>query len=317
METYNPPITTPIPGSREKKIVSSTYLKKLQQIHALTVALVSFLGVIVAIALLATGHPLTPLEIASYLVLTFVIGLGTSAGFHRHFTHRSFQAATPIRVLLAILGSMAAQGPLIFWVALHRLHHEHSDRPGDPHSPHFHGSGFWGILRGLWHAHFAWSINHDVPNATYYANDLIKDKLMSKLSQWYFLWVFLGLLIPTLIGFAIRGSLTGACYGFIWGGLVRMFFWHNMVWCITSVAHVIGTRPLESHDLSTNNFWLAIPTLGESWHNNHHAFPNSAMAGLSWWQIDPAGWAIRTLEFLGLVWDVKVPTSGMIAAKTR
>ncbi|WP_226889347.1 acyl-CoA desaturase [Nostoc sp. MG11] len=307
----------PTKVKRQKKTVTSSYLKTLQQIHALTVGLVSCLGFVIAVALLLAGNTLSPIEIGTYLALTVVIGIGTTAGFHRHFTHKSFQAAMPVRVVLAVLGSMAAQGPLIFWVALHRLHHEHSDRPGDPHSPHFHGKGFFGMLRGLWHAHFAWTIDYDAPNATYYANDLLRDKVLSKVSQMYFLWVFLGFLIPTVAGGFLRGSWTGAFYGFLWGGLVRLFFWHNMVWCITSVAHVFGSRPLESHDMSTNNFLLAIPTLGESWHNNHHAFPNSAMAGLKWWQIDPSGWVIRALEKLGLVWDVKTPTARMMEAKTR
>jgi stearoyl-CoA desaturase (delta-9 desaturase) len=309
--------SSPIKTNKKPKTVASRYLKTLQQIHALTVGIVSTIGFIVAIVLLALGNSLSTSEILFYLGLTLIIGIGTTAGYHRHFTHRSFQASTPVRVILAILGSMAAQGPLIFWVALHRLHHEHSDRPGDPHSPHFHGEGLGGLLRGLWHAHFAWTINYDVPNATYYANDLLRDKVLSKVSQMYFLWVFLGFLIPSVAGGLLRGSWTGVFYGFLWGGLVRLFFWHNMVWCITSVAHVFGSRPLDSHDQSTNNFLLAIPTLGESWHNNHHAFPNSAVAGLYWWQIDPTSWVIRTMEKLGLVWDVKKPTARMIEVKTK
>lgn len=302
-------------SKKPKKTIANARLQAAQHLHALVVSSSSLLGLVVAISLLLLGNPISAVEIGIFLGCTVVIGTGTSVGFHRHFTHRSFKATTPVRVAFAILGSMAAQGPLIFWVALHRLHHEHSDQPGDPHSPHFHGSDFIGMVRGLWYAHVAWTFSYEVPNATYYASDLLRDKVLLKVSQMYFFWVFLGLLIPTALGGVLAGTWMGAFYGFLWGGLVRMFFWHNMVWCITSVAHVFGNRPLDSGDKSTNNFWLAIPTMGESWHNNHHAFPHAAITGLEWWQIDLSGWVIRALEKVGLVWDVKLPTASMIAAK--
>ncbi|NEO03205.1 MAG: acyl-CoA desaturase [Moorea sp. SIO3I7] len=307
---------TPRRSRKPKKTIANARLKAAQHLHALVVSSVSLMGLVVALTLLILGNPIGLVEIGLFVGCTFVIGIGTSVGFHRYFTHRSFKATMPVRVILAILGSMAAQGPLIFWVALHRLHHEHSDQPSDPHSPHFHGSGFLGLLRGLWHAHIGWTFKHEVPNATYYANELIKDKVISKINQMYFIWVFLGLLIPSILGGVLTRTWMGVFYGFLWGGLVRMFFWHNMVWCITSLAHVFGHRPLDSHDQSTNNFWLAIPTLGESWHNNHHAFPHSAITGFEWWQFDLSGWIIRALEGSGLAWDVKVPTKSMIKTKT-
>lgn len=298
-----------------RRTISSPKLEAAQHIHAIVVGVGSLLGVIAAIALILLGHPIGKTEVGLFLVCTVIIGVGTSVGFHRYFTHRSFKASRPVHIALAILGSMAAQGPVIFWVALHRLHHELSDKSGDPHSPNLHGDGILDRIRGLWYAHVGWTYKYAVPNANYYAGDMIRDKTISKISKQYLWWVAIGLLIPAVLGGLFTQTWFGVLTGFLWGGLVRMFFWHNMVWCITSVAHVIGTRPLKSGDLSTNNFWLAIPTMGESWHNNHHAFPHVAIVGFEWWQLDPSGWLIRAMETMGWVWDVKVASPGKISAK--
>jgi stearoyl-CoA desaturase (Delta-9 desaturase) len=301
--------------SNLKQTINNPKLETAQHLHALIVGIGSLMGVVIAVSLIFLGYPIGQVEIGLFLGCTLIIGVGTSVGFHRYFTHRSFKASRPIHIILAILGSMAAQGPVIFWVALHRLHHEQSDKPGDPHSPNLYGNSISDRIRGLWHAHVGWTYKYAVPNAAYYAGDMIRDKTISRISRQYLLWVFIGLFIPSILGGILTQTWFGVLTGFLWGGLVRMFFWHNMVWCITSVAHVIGSRPLASGDLSTNNFWLAIPTMGESWHNNHHAFPHVAIVGFEWWQIDFSGWVIRAMEKMGWICDVKVVSSAMISAK--
>lgn len=300
---------------RPKKTIESDYIKNLQWRHALIVNWFSFLGVVIASILILSGNPVSSVEVGLFAGMWFLTEIGIIVGFHRHFTHCSFQAATPVRIVLSILGSMAAQGSLVFWVSLHRLHHEYSDKQGDPHSPHLHGESLLERLRGLWHSYIGWTLNHPVANPNHYASDLLRDQVISKVNKLYLVWVLLGLAIPTVLGGILRGSWAGAFYGFLWGGPVRMYLTHNLVWSITSIAHVFGNRPLNSKDRSTNNIWIALPTLGESWHNNHHAFPNAAIVGWKWWQIDIAGWIVRALEKLGLIWDVKVPTASMIQAK--
>jgi stearoyl-CoA desaturase (Delta-9 desaturase) len=297
--------------------LSNTHLKRAQGLHATGVAVFTTLGLLAAVALVHWSRIPTWAEVVFYILWTVLIAMGSAIGYHRHFTHRSFKAAVPVRVTLAILGSMASQGPVIFWTALHRRHHQCSDKKGDPHSPYVneHGEPHPGFWRGLWYAYMGWTFDHEVPNAAHYARDLIRDKHISRINQQYFLWVAIGLLVPATVGFALQGSWVGALSGFVWGGLVRILFWHNMIWYITSLAHVIGRRDYLSSDQSTNSLLMALPTLGESWHNNHHAFPTAALVGFEWWQIDICGWVIRALEKLGLVWDVMRPTQAQRDSK--
>lgn len=298
-----------------KKIIDNDRLKRIQQIHAIAVSLLAHIGIILALSLLCLGYPIGLSELVIFAILTLLTTIGIVVGYHRHFTHRSFQAVTPVRVILAILGSMAGQGNVVFWVALHRFHHETSDTPDDPHSPYFKGEKSLEKWPGFWHSYMGWTVDHQLPNPLYYASDILRDKVISKVNSLYFLWIAIGLIFPTLIAGILTASWLGAFYGFLWGGLVRIFLTQNLVWSITSIAHIIGNRPLASDDRSTNNFWLAIPTLGDSWHNNHHTFPNAAIVGWRWWQIDIAGWMIQALEQVGWAWDVKQPTPAMIAAK--
>jgi stearoyl-CoA desaturase (delta-9 desaturase) len=212
---------------------------------------------------------------------------------------------------------MAAQGPLVSWVAVHRRHHERSDKPGDPHSPNpdLLGGGAFGTLRGLWHAHVGWLTNHEYPNPVHYAPDLLRDRLISRVNRHYLLWVALGLLIPTVLGGLLHGSGLGALQGFLWGGLVRMVVVDNSVLSINSFSHVFGSYDFQTDDHSRNNPWVALPTFGESWQNNHHAFASSAAIGLRWWQVDFGYWLIVVLAKLGLVWNVCRPTVAMMRAK--
>jgi stearoyl-CoA desaturase (delta-9 desaturase) len=202
-------------------------------------------------------------------------------------------------------------------VAQHRKHHQNSDDEGDPHSPHSEGEGFFGMLRGLWHAHVGWVFQPDAPDLDRYVGDLKKDNVVRKVSNLFSLWVVLGLLIPTVLGGLISMSWTGALLGFIWGGLARVFLVHHVTWSINSVCHLWGSRDFESHDESRNNVIFGILGLGEGWHNNHHAFPTSARHGLKWWQFDFSYLFIRGMEMLGLATKVRVPARQQIEAKRR
>ncbi len=303
-----------ISHNKSAKTIARDHLNTPRQLHVLAITLLPPLGFIVALLSL-WSKPIDLFDVGLLIGMFTLTAIGIEVGYHRYFSHRSFQATTAVSVALGILGSMAAQGPLIYWVGLHRRHHEYSDKPNDPHSPNLHGEGCLGRVRGLWHSHIGWMFNHQTPNPIFYSPELLRNKVISRVNQLYFVWLLLGLAIPAFLGGVLRGSWTGAWYGFLWGGLVRLFVGENMVWTINSVVHVYGSRPFNTRDQSRNNIWLAIPTLGGAWHNNHHAFPNSAINGQKWWQIDISGWIIRALEFSGLVWNVNVPTVQLIKSK--
>ena len=245
-------------------------------------------------------------DLIVFAIVYPLTGLGITVGFHRHLTHRAFKAKTPVRAALAILGSAAVEGPVISWVADHRKHHAFTDEPGDPHSPHVgHGGGLRGALRGLAHAHLGWLYDHSQRALkTRYAPDLMKDPLIRFVDRTFVLWVFAGLAVPFGLGWAIGGSFHAALTGLLWGGLVRMFVLHHVTYSINSLCHFFGRRDYATDDESRNLAWLAPLSFGESWHNNHHAFPTSARHGLRLWQVDPGAAVIWVLEKLGLVWDV-------------
>jgi stearoyl-CoA desaturase (delta-9 desaturase) len=249
---------------------------------------------------------LHPSDIVIFLIMYISTGLGVTVGFHRLLTHRAFKTDKVVRGILAALGSMAIEGPVISWVADHRKHHAFSDRPGDPHSPHVdHGIGLRGALRGLVHAHMGWLFIHTQRGARQrYAPDLIKDPVVSFIDRTFALWVVVGFLIPFGLGVLIGGSLAAGLTAMLWGGLVRVFVLHHMTYSINSWCHFAGRKRFATKDESRNVFWLALPTFGESWHNNHHAFPTSAHHGMRRWEIDPSAAVIWTLEKLGLAWDV-------------
>jgi stearoyl-CoA desaturase (delta-9 desaturase) len=248
-------------------------------------------------------------DIVVFVVMYLVTALGVTVGFHRHLTHRAFAAGPKTRGALAILGSAAIEGPVISWVADHRKHHTYSDEEGDPHSPHVgHGGGLKGTLRGLFHAHVGWLFIHTQRGLRErYARDLIEDPVINFVNRTFFWWVAAGLAAPFLLGALLGGSLSAGLTGLLWGGLIRMLVVHHVTYSVNSLCHVFGRKDYETRDESRNLAWLALPTLGEAWHNNHHAFPTSAFHGLGW-QVDVSGIVIRALEKLGLVWDVvRVP----------
>ncbi len=257
-------------------------------------------------ATLAWGGALRWPDVIVFAVTYVLTGFGITVGFHRLFTHRSFKTSPALRSLLAVLGSAAVEGPVIEWVANHRKHHRFSDVPGDPHSPHVdHGSGWRGALRGLYHAHVGWLFNDEpMADEQRYAKDLLADRNVRFIDRTFVLWVLAGLLFPFVFGWLLTGTLAGALTGLLWGGAVRIFVLHHATFSINSLCHFCGRRQFATEDESRNVLWLALPTFGEAWHNNHHAFPTSARHGLRWWQLDPSAWLIAGLERAGLVWDV-------------
>ncbi len=252
------------------------------------------------------------------LAITYTLsGLGITVGFHRLFTHRSFKTTRGVRALLAVLGSMAVEGPVIEWVSTHRKHHRYSDEPGDPHSPHVDQAPGWrGALRGLAHAHVGWMFRgKDMANPARYAKDLLADRDLRFISRTFPLWVAVGMAIPFVLGFAITGSLAGGLTGLLWGGAVRVLLLHHVTFSINSLCHFFGRRPFATGDQSRNLAWLAPIAFGEAWHNNHHAFPTSARHGLGDRELDPGAWLITALERCHLAWDVVRISPGRQQAK--
>jgi stearoyl-CoA desaturase (delta-9 desaturase) len=236
--------------------------------------------------------------------LTFV---GITVGLHRLGAHRAFHADDGVRAVLFGLGAMAGQGPLSYWIANHRRHHALSDRDGDVHSPHVAGPRRLGAVRGLWHAHVGWTFDHELTNVLTFGKDLLRDPLIARMNRAYYPLLATGVLLPAIAcGLATR-SLHGVLLGLLWGGAVRLFATYHATAAINSIAHRFGGRPYDTRDESRNNLWLVIPTLGDGWHNNHHASPSSAFIGHEWWQLDIGAWVIRALEVTGLAIDVKRP----------
>jgi stearoyl-CoA desaturase (delta-9 desaturase) len=266
---------------------------------------IPFLATLAAI-LLFWNRVVSGTDLAILAAMYVVTAGGITVGFHRMLTHRSFRTHKPTEYLFAILGSMAVQGSVIAWVADHRKHHAHTDVEGDPHSPHVgYGDGLGGVLGGLWHAHTGWLLSEQGrADWKRYAPDLYEDQGMRRINRYFVPLVVLGLAIPTLAGYLLTGTLLGAATGLLWGGLVRIFFVHHVTWSVNSVCHFLGSRRFEVEDQSTNVFWLALPSLGESWHHNHHAFPRSAVHGLRRWELDPSALLIAAMEKVGLAWNV-------------
>lgn len=239
-----------------------------------------------------------------WLSMWFVVGgVGVSVGLHRHFSHRSFDAKPALRALLGVCGAMAAQGPVVYWVSLHRMHHAASDQPGDPHSPRtsaWPGRSRW---RAALQGHVGWVLAHDVPRPTRYARELIADPLVRKLTAAYPLCVAAGLLLPALVAWAALGSTMPAwqalAFGAYWGGLVRIAIGHQVIWAINSWCHLHGSRPHATREGSTNVAALSLLSWGESWHNNHHAKPADAQFGCGWRQPDIGWWVVQGFVRMG------------------
>ncbi|AXI79152.1 acyl-CoA desaturase [Peterkaempfera bronchialis] len=248
-------------------------------------------------------------------VMYFLTCHGITVGFHRCFTHGSFKPNRPLKIALAIAGSLAIEGPLVRWVADHRKHHRFSDKEGDPHSPWRYGETVPALLKGLFWAHLGWMFDEEQTDQRKYAPDLIKDDDIRRISRQFALWTLVSLLIPPLVGGVLSWSWQGALTAFFWGSLVRMALLHHVTWSINSICHAVGRRPFRSRDRSGNVWWLAVLSCGESWHNLHHADPTSARHGVLKGQLDSSARIIRWFELAGWARDVRWPNRERVESR--
>jgi stearoyl-CoA desaturase (delta-9 desaturase) len=255
----------------------------------------------------AIGEPVPWLNLLLLTAFYFVIAHGVTIGFHRLFTHRSFEARRPLKVALAVLGSMSFQGSLIGWVADHRRHHRYSDRPGDPHSPVWRAGDRLTGWRGFWHAHVTWVFSNPSTPRAEFAPDLLADPDLVLIDRLFVPLCIATLALPFGIGYALTGTLAGAFGALVFAGILRVGIGHNLTWAINSVCHRFGKRPFRTRDESRNFAPLAFLTGGEAWHNAHHAFPTLARHGVDPGQIDTSAWLIRWFERFGWVTQVRWP----------
>ncbi|MFO0975164.1 MAG: fatty acid desaturase [Planctomycetaceae bacterium] len=249
----------------------------------------------------------------------FFTGTGITVGYHRLFAHKAFDTYRWIRWYWMIMGALAVQASPLAWCAVHRRHHATTDRPGDPHSPHIHGDGWWAAVKGFWYSHTGWLFTGYLVRTDHqrYVPDLLDDPVAVWIHRYYeTVLVPLSLAIPALIAGLVTGTWQGAWLGFLWGGLARVFMVHHITWSVNSICHLFGRCDYRINDHSRNNLFVALASFGEGWHNNHHAFPSSARQGLKWWQIDVSWYIIRTMEVLGLAWNVQLPSERALATRS-
>lgn len=279
-------------------------INSMQVFAALTVGITT-VGAGVAAWQLYQGQVGT-LEWILLLAFYFPTAIGVEAGFHRYFSHSAFKGNRFVTWMMGILGSMAAQGPVLFWAATHRKHHAFTDKEGDPHSPNIQGRHLSGRIKGLLHAHVGWLFAKEQAKWSKFAPDLVRNRDIMDINTSYLAWVLLGLALPAAIGGVVTQTWQGAFNGLIWGGLLRIFLLDHVTWTVNSICHTIGSQPHNSEDNSRNIFLLCIPSVGGSFHNNHHAFPIGARNDhQSKWQLDLSGLFIESLGLLGLASNIK------------
>jgi stearoyl-CoA desaturase (Delta-9 desaturase) len=287
-----------------------------KRVVALVTIGVPAVGFAIAAYLVARGAA-TPTDYALFVVFYVVQMFGVSIGFHRYLAHNSFKTSPFFEGVLMITGSMALEGPVLFWVSTHRRHHRYSDEEGDPHSPNMSGDGLIGKLKGLWYAHIPWMFSDMESRVTVFAPDVVRSHRLYFYNRTYPVWAALSLLLPAALGGVIGGSLTAAFSGFVFGGLARVFVANQAAWCVGSVSHMIGSRPFATKDDSANNWPVAILTFGEGLQNNHHAFPGAYRHAMRWWEPDLSGWVIALLAKAGVVWGLKMPDKQRIQSRLR
>jgi stearoyl-CoA desaturase (delta-9 desaturase) len=285
-----------------------------QMIVLKTFLLIPFAALVAALPA-AWGWGLNWLDLGLAAAFYVIATLGVTVGYHRYFTHGAFKASRPLRVALAIAGSMAVQGSVIFWVASHRRHHAFADRDGDPHSPWLFGTTPMALARGFWHAHMGWMFRREVTNYERFAPDLLADGDLRVVNRFFWLWITLSLALPAALGGLLSWSWWGAVTAFFWAGLVRIAFLHHVTWSVNSICHMVGDRPFTSRDKAANFWPLAILSMGESWHNSHHADPTCARHGVLRGQIDVSARVIWLFEKFRWAHDVRWPRAERLAAK--
>ena len=280
------------------------------------VATLLIVGPLAALGLgvpLLWGRAIHLRDIIVAVILYAITGHGVTVGFHRLFTHGSFKPKRPLKIALAVAGSMAVEGSIVSWVANHRRHHMFSDKAGDPHSPNLGGSSLLAQLKGFAHAHIGWFFLSDPTSAERFAPDLLADTDITTVNRMFPALTVVSLTLPFALGWLLSGTLIGALTCLLWGGLARMVLLHHVTWSVNSVCHMFGRRPYETSDKSTNNWPLAILSMGESWHNLHHSYPSSARHGVGRWQIDSSAAAIRLFERAGWATKVRWPSTERLA----
>ena len=275
---------------------------------------VPFLALLAAVPV-AWGWGLGWHDIVIAVVMYAVAGHGITVGFHRHFTHGSFKASRGLKIALAVAGSLAIEGPVVRWVADHRRHHAFSDREGDPHSPWRYGESVPALVKGLWWAHTGWLFDVEQTPRSKYAPDLIADQDLQRVDRAFPWLVAASMLLPPIVGGLWSMSWQGALTAFFWGSLVRVALLHHVTWSINSICHAMGERPFKSRDRSGNVWWLAVLSMGESWHNLHHADPTCARHGVEPGQVDSSARVIWAFEKLGWARDVRWPTAKRLDAR--
>jgi len=289
-----PPDATRRPDARARRIERTVLL---------AITGIPLGGAVAGVWLLASGR-LGLVDHAIFAAMYLLTGFGITVGYHRLLAHRAFRTSGALRGVLSIAGAMAIQGPAIRWVADHRRHHGWTDRAGDPHSP-CHGAAIRSVV-ALWYAHMGWFFDAEKTAVRRFAPDLVRDPVVSTVDRLYPLWMLLSLALPLALGLAAGGA-DGALGGLLWGGLTRICVVQHVTWSVNSIAHAFGERRFATRDGSRNVRLLGWLALGEGWHNNHHAFPRSAIQGLRRGEVDPSGALLRVLERLGLVWDLRRP----------
>jgi stearoyl-CoA desaturase (Delta-9 desaturase) len=307
----NPSSDTP-PASAT---LGSDKKRSVEQLALLLFIFVPFLALVAAIPLAWHLGGISLLDVGLMAAMYFIGCHGITIGFHRYFTHGSFKAKRPLRIVLAVMGSLAVEGPLVRWVADHRKHHKFSDGEGDPHSPWRFGETLPALAKGLWWAHIGWLFDEEQTPQHKYAPDLIQDRAMRVISKQFALWTLVSLLVPPLVGGLATWSWSGAASAFFWGSLVRVALLHHVTWSINSICHAVGKRPFKSRDRSGNVWWLAVLSCGESWHNLHHADPTSARHGVLRGQVDSSARLIRWFEQFGWAHDVRWPSASRIESR--
>ncbi|TMQ98933.1 acyl-CoA desaturase [Actinomadura soli] len=275
---------------------------------------VPFLALFAAIPL-AWGTFLGWTDVVLMAVFYVLSAGGVTVGYHRHFTHGSFRAKRPLKVFLAIAGSLAIEGPVIMWVADHRRHHKHSDKEMDPHSPWRFGNDWKALTKGLAWAHYGWLFDGNRTSKRRFAKDLLNDPDIRRIHLAFPGLVAVSFLLPALIGGMVSMSWAGFLTALFWAGFVRITLVHHVTWSINSICHTFGKEDFEVRDKSRNVWWLAIPSLGESWHNLHHSDPTCARHGVLKGQVDISARIIWLFEKAGWAYDVRWPNADRLAAK--
>lgn len=311
------PVTEDAPATASVRVtLSNPILIRRQRLLSLVFNGLPLLGVCAALYIGFT-QGFSTVDVSMFVLMYVLSFFGIEGAYHRFFAHRAFKTSTFGKLILAIMGATAAQGPVAFWVANHRRHHQYTDTELDTHSPWFDHRGALKGLQGLWHAHVGWSFGDQYVNVAAFASDMVRDKAVAFVTRYYLYWVLLGLAVPAAVCGGLAGTWQGALNGLVLAGLARIWCVQNGVYIVNSICHRFGSRPFVTQEKSTNNAWLALPTLGASWHNNHHAFPASATTQVEWWQLDITGQIIRLLGKAGLVWDIRTTSQKLRDSKKR